>query len=219
MILVATFNLYLATRLERAIEVAASEPALAGADVLALQEADETAAHRMADALRLGYVYYPALVHPRTRRNFGPALLSRWPIVDDRRLELPHIGLTGMPRIAVAATLQLRDQPVSVYVVHFGTMREILPNQQKAQAQRVLADAAARPGPAIIAGDLNRKSLGALFQSAGWRWVTREVGRTHLVWSFDHVFLRGFDGARVRAGSVRAALAASDHRAVWAEVG
>jgi hypothetical protein len=32
------------------------------------------------------------------------------------------------------------------------------------------------------------------------------------------VFVRGIDGAGTRAGSIRAALTASDHRAVWAEV-
>ena len=215
---IVTFNLYFAERIERAIAVARAEPDFAGADVLALQEADEAAAQRFADALGLGFVYYPALRHPRTGRNFGPALLSRWPIEEDRRLDLPHSGLSSMPRIAIGGSLRIAGEPVHVYVVHFGTMREMLPLHQNAQARTVLRDAAARPGRAVIAGDLNRKGIGRLFEAEGWRWVTRDVGRTHRVWSFDHVFLRGFDGAETRFGSVRAALEASDHRAVWARI-
>ena len=215
---IATFNLYLAERIDRAIAVAQAEPNMAAADVLALQEADEAAAHRMAEALGLGFVYYPALRHPRTGRNFGPALLARWPIEEDRRLDLPHSGIGSMPRIAIGASLRIGGELVAVYVVHFGTMREMLPLHQNAQARMVLRDAAARPGPAVIAGDLNRKGIGRLFEAEGWRWITRDVGRTHRVWSFDHVFLRGFDGAMTRFGSVRAALEASDHRAVWAQI-
>ena len=215
---IATFNLFFAKRIDRAIAVARAEPNLAAADVLALQEADETAAHRIAEALGLGFVYYPALRHPRTGRNFGPALLARWPVEADRRLDLPHTGLSSMPRIAIGAGLRIGSELVTVYVVHFGTMREMLPLHQNAQARMVLRDAAGRPGPAVVAGDLNRKGIGRLFEAEGWHWVTRDVGRTHLVWSFDHVFLRGFDRTTVQAGSVHAALAASDHRAVWARI-
>ena len=214
----ATFNLYFADRLDRALRVAAEEPFLAGADLLALQEADADAAHRMADRLGLSVAYHAAARHPRTGRDFGPALLSRWPIQEHRRLELPHSGLHGLPRIAVAATVLVRGQPVLAYSVHFGTMREILPGQQAAQARVVLEDAARRPGPAVVAGDLNRKGLGRLFVEQGWSWLTRDVGRTHLVWSFDHVFVRGLNHGRAASGSVRAALGASDHRAVWAEI-
>ncbi|HEX9755451.1 MAG TPA: endonuclease/exonuclease/phosphatase family protein [Gemmatimonadales bacterium] len=215
---IATLNLWHGSRLERAISVARADPGLAEADVLALQESDEQAAERFASALGMGYLYYPAVIHYRTGRHFAPALLSRWPIVDHRRVDLPHLGLWGMRRIAVAATLLVRNQPVIAYAVHFGTLREILPPQQNAQARAVLLDAAAGSGPALVAGDLNRKGIGRLFQAAGWRWITRDVGRTHRIWSYDHVFVRGFDGAAARSGTVRAALAASDHRAVWAEV-
>lgn len=214
---VATYNLFFASEVERALAVVQSDPDLAQCDLIALQEADEGAAQRLADGLGVGYVYYPALRHPRTRRHFGPALLSRWQVIEDARLELPHSGLHGMPRIAVRATIETRDTPVTVYAVHFGTMREIFPWQQAAQARRVLEDAAMRPGPAIIAGDLNRRGLGRIFETHGWHWATRDVGWTHHVWSFDHVFLRGLTGP-CRAGSVPAGLIASDHRAVWASI-
>ena len=214
---VATFNLHFSNRLARALEVIQGDPQLSGADVLAVQEADERAVEHLADLLGAGYVYYPAVLHRRTRRNFGPALLSRWPIVADQKLILPHVGVHGMQRIAVSAAIEVRGERVDVWVVHFGTMREILPHQQAAQA-RAVVEAIESEGPAIVAGDLNRKGVGRVFEAAGWHWPTRHVGRTHLIWSFDHVFVRGFGGTRHAAGAIDAALEASDHRAVWAEL-
>ncbi len=214
---VATFNLHFSNRLAHAAEVVRRVPELAGADLLALQEADERAVEHLADLLGAGYVYYPAVLHRRTGRNFGPALLSRWPILGDRKLILPYVGIHGMQRIAVSAAVEVRGHRVDAWAVHFGTMREILPHQQAAQA-RTVVEAIEHQGPAIVAGDLNRKGIGRVFEAAGWHWLTRRIGRTHLIWSFDHVFARGFDRRAGTAGSVDAALAASDHRAVWAEL-
>jgi endonuclease/exonuclease/phosphatase family metal-dependent hydrolase len=214
---IATYNVCHGHRLEGAVAVALAEPALAEADVLALQECDQRAAERFATALGMNYLYVPGPVHYWTRRHFAPALLSRWPIQNGRCVELPHHGVWRLRRVAVAATLAVRGQSIAAYAVHFGNMREILPAQQSAQVRALLVDATG-PGPALVAGDLNRKGLGFLFQAAGWRWITRDVGRTHLIWSFDHVFAKGFDDAAARAGSVRAALTASDHKAVWAEL-
>jgi endonuclease/exonuclease/phosphatase family metal-dependent hydrolase len=214
---IATYNVCHGRRLERAIAVALAEPSLAQADVLALQECDQRAAEQFATALGMNYLYVPGPVHYWTRRHFAPALLSRWPMQSGRCVDLPHHGLWQLRRVAVAATVLVRDRAVSAYAVHFGNMREMLPRHQSAQVRALLLEAAG-PGPSLVAGDLNRKGLGALFQAAGWRWITQDVGRTHLIWSFDHVFVKGFDGGPARAGSVQAALTASDHRAVWAEV-
>ena len=214
---IATFNICHGRRLERAVAVARAEPGLAQADVLALQECDQRDAERLATALGMSYCYVPGPVHYWTGRHFAPALLSRWPLRDGRSVDLPHHGIWRMRRVAVAATVMVRGAAMSAYAVHFGNMREILPSQQSDQVRALLREATGT-GPALVAGDLNRKGLGALFQAAGWRWITREVGRTHLIWSFDHVFVKGFDGAATRAGSVRSALTASDHRAVWADI-
>jgi endonuclease/exonuclease/phosphatase family metal-dependent hydrolase len=214
---VATYNLHFSDRLADAARVVRQVPQLGEADALILQEADERAVEHLADLLGAGFVYYPAVLHRRTGRNFGPAVLSRWPIVADRKLILPHLGLHGMQRIAVSVAIEVGGRRVDVWGVHFGTMREILPHQQAAQA-RVVVDAIDHDGAAIVAGDLNRKGVGRVFEAAGWHWLTRQVGRTHLIWSFDHVFVRGIRAAGASAGSVPAALLASDHRAVWAEM-
>jgi endonuclease/exonuclease/phosphatase family metal-dependent hydrolase len=217
---IVTYNLQHARRLDRALEIMRSEAELSSADVISIQEADERAVALLADALGFEPAWYPAAIHPRTGRHFAPAVLSRWPIESHQLLDLPHPGLHGLRRVAVRAQIRKPSGREFEFVsVHFGTMREILPRQQLAQARDVLKAVAEVRGPLIVAGDLNRRGLGRAFEESGFQWVTRDIGLTHHIWSFDHVFVRGVAAQAARAGSVRAALAASDHRAVWAELG
>ena len=53
-------------------------------DILLLQEVDLRSAVIVAESLDYSYVYYPAAIHPATERQFGLAVLSPWPIRDDR---------------------------------------------------------------------------------------------------------------------------------------
>jgi endonuclease/exonuclease/phosphatase family metal-dependent hydrolase len=216
---VASYNIELARRLDGVLRVLEAEPRLGGADVLALQEADEAAVERIAEALRFGVAYYPSATHPTTGRNFGPAILSRWPLVAHGKLPLPGLGRTrGLLRVAVRATLLVRGAPIRCYSAHLGTLWEMTPAAQDAQAAAVAQDAADAREPVLVLGDLNRYGAGRVFERVGFDWITRGVGRTHWAWSFDHVFARGLAGGW-RAGAVPAALAASDHKAVWAELG
>src|ERR671911_614716 len=61
---VVTFNVKFARQIERAIRVLREDPALRGADLIALQEMDAEGVERIARALRMDYVYYPAVRHP-----------------------------------------------------------------------------------------------------------------------------------------------------------
>ena len=213
---VATYNVELVRRPEAVLDLLEREPRLGQADILALQEADEALVEQAARRLGMGYVFYPSMVHPLTDRNFGPAILTRWPLLDDGKVPLPGRGWTrGTRRIAVRATIQMPGVRLRVYDVHFSTMWEMLPSAQDAQARAVVEDAASSDIPVLVAGDLNRMGAGHVFARAGYEWPTRGVGRTHHVWSFDHVFVRGITPAGVTAGSVDEALATSDHRAVW----
>jgi len=213
---IVTYNLHFANRIDRALEVIRSESELSVADVFSLQEVDGPAVDRVATALGMHSAWYPAAIHFRTGRHFAPAVLSRWPIIEHRLLELPHPGLHGFRRVAVHARIEREPgDHLDVVAVHFGTMREILPSQQEGQARVVIEAFADRSEPLIVAGDLNRMGLGRVFESKGFDWVTRRVGLTHLIWSFDHVFTRGLHFKAARTGSVKAALRASDHRAVW----
>src|SRR5439155_273313 len=77
----------------------------------------------------------------------------------------------------------------------------------------ILADAALYPR-VVVSGDMNSRGIGKEFRAAGFLWPTEHNPRTHLVFNWDHVFLKGFahtDGA----GVVSDTLGASDHRPVW----
>ncbi len=215
---VATYNVELVKQGGAVLSLLEREPRLGAADILALQETDEVLVAKAAELLGGHYVYYPSMLHPVTERNFGPAIISRWPIVEDAKVPLPGRGWNrGSRRIAVRTTLLVRGRRIRFYNLHLSTMWEMLPSGQDAQAQAVVDDAAGSGDPVLIAGDLNRMGAGRVFARAGYHWLTRDVGPTHHVWSFDHVFLHGLEPRGIRAASVTEALQTSDHRAVWTE--
>lgn len=215
----ATYNIQLGRHLDRVEAVVRRAPALAAADILALQEADEAAVERLAGSA-YAYAYYASARHPSSNRNFGPAILSRWPILDHGKVILPSADRgQGLLRIAVWARLMVHGAPLHVYTLHLSTLWESTFGGQDAQARAVVQDASAGLDPVLVIGDLNRRGAARVFERGGYRWLTRDVGRTHLFWSFDHMFARGVALTRVAAGSVPDGLGASDHRAVFAEVG
>jgi endonuclease/exonuclease/phosphatase family metal-dependent hydrolase len=213
---VASFNIAWARKMDEAIALIQADSGLAGADLLMLQEMDEASAAQAAQALGMHYVYYPANLHPRTDRNFGNALLSRWPIEDDRKLILPHTSWQlGTQRIAVLGSVRIDDERVLLVAPHFGTIVEIFPWGQRDQA-RTLLDAVETFNHVIVAGDFNTGGLSALFQERGFSWPTDDIGDTHHIWSFDHIFARGF--IPIGRGKVEHVGDISDHKPVWADL-
>jgi endonuclease/exonuclease/phosphatase family metal-dependent hydrolase len=215
---VVSFNIRYAQEIPRATALL-RRPPLAGADLIALQEMDETGVDRIARSLGLDYVYYPATIHPTTGRYFGPAILSRWPIERSWKVILPHPSRTrGQRRTATAAIVRIRDVPVLAYAVHLETPVQITPGEREDQARTILADAASFAGPVVIAGDFNGEEIGLTMRRAGYRWLTDGVGPTVSFFSWDHIFARGLRPARPgpSAGVVRRTNGASDHRPVWA---
>ena len=83
------------------------------------EEMDEDGVQRIATALGMSYAYYPAVHHPVDKKDFGPALLARWPIEDDRKVILPHLSLSRRAqRVAVTGRGQHRGEMVQLYAVH-----------------------------------------------------------------------------------------------------
>ncbi len=214
---VVSFNIKLADRIGPAIEVL-RDGALRDADVISLQEMDETGVERIARALDLNYIYYPGTIHPSRQRYYGPAILSRWPITETRKLILPHESWTRHQRRNVtAATVTVRGSCLRVYAVHLETQAQASSRQREDQVDVVLADAATTDCPVIIAGDFNSKGIGRYLEWKGFAWPTEHVGSTITVFSWDHIFARGLavpDSAA--AGKVKEVHGASDHRPVWA---
>ncbi|HEY3221637.1 MAG TPA: endonuclease/exonuclease/phosphatase family protein [Gemmatimonadales bacterium] len=213
---VVTLNLKYARRVERAIYAFQSYAPLRGADIIMLQEMDAPATQRIAAALGMAYVFYPAGVHPRTHRDFGNAILSRWPITADQKLLLPHLGrLRHGQRIATVASIQVGTQTIRLYCLHLGTPSDIGWAKRRDQARAVLADAAAYP-LAIVAGDMNSHGIGKEFRDAGYLWPTEHDSFTTGVFNWDHIFLKGFSSPPEGAGVARDTLEISDHFPVWA---
>jgi endonuclease/exonuclease/phosphatase family metal-dependent hydrolase len=217
---IVTFNTHFAERVDQQIELFQSDSDLRAADVVALQEMDEQSVARIATILGFNYVYYPATFHPSAGKNFGNALLARWPIDDDQKIVLPHLGgRHHTQRAAVEGTVRIGDQRVRVFVVHLGTLLEIGFHGQEEQAEAVLQAADTSSYPVIIAGDLNSHRTGKVFERAGFEWPTKSLGRTYSLFDFDHILIRGLEVASGSpAGIVPDPGHTSDHRPVWAEL-
>jgi endonuclease/exonuclease/phosphatase (EEP) superfamily protein YafD len=218
---IVAFNVKLGRRIDRAIEVLQSD-SLRGADVITLEEMTDVAADSIARGLQLNYAYYPSFIHPTDHTYFGPAVLSRWPIVRSWKLFLPHRSRTrGQIRTATAADVVIRGDTTRVYAVHLETAAGASDLTQADQARAVIADAAGFDGPVIIGGDFNSYGVGVVFTRAGYRWLTKYLERTISYFAWDHIFVRGLEPLRSdysSAGVVRDVRGASDHHPVWAVV-
>ena len=212
---VASFNVEHGLEIETALEVILDDPGLRDAEILLLQEMDSEGTERIADALGMEWVYYPATI--RNGREFGNAVLSRWPIVHDEKLILPYLALYGRTqRTATVATLDIDGILVRTYSVHLATPVNQLLEARKQQMNTVLADAADHPY-VIIGGDMNSNSIPELAQEEGYFWPTREGPRTAWFARVDHIVFKGlvppWSGD---SGTTMDTRGASDHLPVWA---
>ncbi|MEP6688974.1 MAG: endonuclease/exonuclease/phosphatase family protein [Gemmatimonadales bacterium] len=216
---VVTFNIKLARRINRAIEVLRSD-SLYDADILALEEMDDAGVDRIARALRLNYVYYPGSIHPTDHKYFGPAILSRWPIERSWKLLLPHEGrIRHQRRTATGAEIRVRGRRIRVYAVHLETPFKVSDADREDQARTILGDASDFDGPVVIAGDFNSYGVGQVLVRGGYRWLTARLDPTISYFSWDHIFVRRLSPAQpFSAGVVKQVRGASDHRPVWAVV-
>jgi endonuclease/exonuclease/phosphatase family metal-dependent hydrolase len=214
---VVSFNIEYALRVDSAIAVLAGDPALRNADVILLQEMDERGTRRVADTLGMAYVYYPAVFRFNTQRDLGNAILSRWPIVEDRKIVLPHLArIVHSVRAATAATIRVGEALVRVYSLHLGTMAGLAQAARRDQLQAVLADAGRYPR-VVIGGDLNDPGIGRIARDMGYTWPTQRGPATTRIGRLDHILLKGLSSPdSAAAGTVLDVRSASDHLPVWA---
>jgi len=214
-----TFNVEYALRVDRALAALRDHPRLREADLVALQEMDAPGVEAIASALGLNYVYYPASVHPKHRRDVGNAILSRWPIESTAKIPLPHRSrLLGQSRLATRAVVLVAGRRVRVYSLHLGAPLGNSPGHRRDQIDVGLCDAQDSPDAVVVAGDFNSRGLGERLAAKGYTWLTSQIGPTTRRFSFDHVFVRGLPFQEARAGVARDVRDASDHRPVWVEL-
>lgn len=222
---VVTWNIAFAKEVEQAIEEFRVNEELQGAGIILLQEMDEAGTEAIARELNYDYVYYPASIHSRHDRNFGNAVLSKWPILDSEKIILPHQNPTNEQiRIAVRALLSVEGHEVPVYSVHTETFW--LGSQGRNDQFAYLAD---RYGPdnefVIAGGDFNtvtpasRASLDERFRQVDMARVSEGAGETKSIgtvgFTLDHIYARGL--YPLATGVVDEA-EASDHKPVWVDL-
>jgi endonuclease/exonuclease/phosphatase family metal-dependent hydrolase len=222
---VVTWNIAFAKEVEQAIEEFRVNEELQGAGIILLQEMDEAGTEAIARELNYDYVYYPASIHSRHDRNFGNAVLSKWPILDSEKIILPHQNPTNEQiRIAVRALLSVEGHEVPVYSVHTETFW--LGSQGRNDQFAYLAD---RYGPdnefVIAGGDFNtvtpasRASLDERLRQVDMARVSEGAGETKSIgtvgFTLDHIYARGL--YPLATGVVDEA-EASDHKPVWVDL-
>ena len=213
---VVAFNIAFARHTAGAIDLLRSRPGLAGADLILLQEMDAPSTEAVAESLGLSWVYYPSVLHPTSDRDFGNAVLSRWPIIADRKIILPHLArVRSSQRVAVAATVMTDRGPVRVYSVHLATLIGNGPAARRDQLSTVLADADSFP-TVLIGGDFNSETVAEVALERGYAWPTRGLPHTNSWWTFDHVLVRGLALAADSAMGVAGNGGTSDHNPIWA---
>ena len=213
---VVSFNIEYAREAKRAARILRSVASLRDADVILLQEMTAPTTKLIADSLGMHYIYYPAIYNRVVRHDFGNAILSRWPIVEDTKLILPSKSrYAKTQRIATAATIDVTGRRVRVYSTHFGTPLDLGREGRAAQLRFVLDDAARYP-QVILGGDMNSADIGLVAREAGYLWPTDTIRKSNQGGRLDHFFLRGFaplDSAGVGMHYVPPVI--SDHSPIW----
>jgi len=219
-------------------------------DVLALQEADERTkrsgghhvAKELAEQMNMHWAHEPARIPrgvPPVKRQWwldfeepidlndsgdtGVALLSRLPLADVKRIELPWHECQWRPKLAIAATISVGPQQLRLFNAHIDPHAAI--NGQLAQLEVVAAEAEAATVPTIILGDFNTLSrqkcidTRKFLESQGYTtpyptgMATWRGGglRMHADW----IFVRG---VKIERWGVARPLNVSDHWPIWAEI-
>jgi len=226
---VVSWNIQYSEQVAQALRELNKNPRLAAADILLLQEMEPTGSERIAKALGFHFVHGSASVNPHHGKLFGNAVLSRWPIVGDQVLILPHETLlTGHRRIAVAADIDLGGgRTLRAVSIHTATM---VMDQDKrlAQARAAIDSLGGLEGRSLIGGDFNTVSE---YEVTALRQVMRRLGQTTVrlpdgptirnrfkklpgsVPVLDHLFCRGLTAG---VTGVERQTTASDHYPIWA---
>lgn len=222
-LLVVSWNVQFGVGAQAAADALLGSAELQAADFVLLQEMDEQGTALIAEAVGLNYVYVAASVHPQTGRNFGNAVLSRWPLTDPGVVTLPYKStLQGQPRQVVHAVAHLGEFRLRACSVH--TEVPTLSSPKRLRQFAAIGDVAHawERDALVIGGDFNtltRRGVAAVtarLAPIGAHRVTEGAGPTlrrgGREFALDHIYARSLTP---RSCGVVAGLDASDHRPLW----
>ena len=223
---------------------------LPAVDLLALQEADKSTvragglhvARELAAEMNMRWVHaaagIPRGIKPVDRQwwldfeepielfdegDTGVSIISRYPVENVTRIDLPWKECLWRPRLAMAGTIRIGDKTIRVVNVHVDP--HAASGGQLEQLEVIAQHTHEFHGPAIILGDFNTLSkrkctdTRRFMEQRGYTtpFVTgtatwRGAGlRLHADW----IFIRGL---KVERFGVARPLNSSDHWPIWAEV-
>ena len=223
---VVTWNIQFGVEVAAAAEALLHDDELRGADIVLLQEMDEVGTETIARTVGLNHVFASSGVHSRTGRQFGNAVLSKWPLRDPEVVRLSHrSAVQGQDRIAVRATVAVGADDVDACSVHTEVPSLSPPKRRRQFDEVVEATERWAPERLIVGGDFNTltsrgvalvtermRRIGAERVSAGAGTTLRRAGRE---FTLDHVYARGV--VPLDRGVVHG-IAASDHRPLWVQL-
>ncbi|WP_162144537.1 endonuclease/exonuclease/phosphatase family protein [Ectobacillus panaciterrae] len=150
----------------------------ADADIISLNEVDKHFARRsdfadqaqfLADELNMEYVYGPAVTikTPGGRdRQFGNALLTRFPIVKSQNHPFDFLPNFAEDRALLEVRMKIEEQEITAFVTHL-SLATFLHRKQSEFILQKIEDTA---GPSFVMGDWNMSPL-----SRTWRRMTQRL--------------------------------------------
>jgi endonuclease/exonuclease/phosphatase family metal-dependent hydrolase len=240
----------IAEHIKQAADAFSAGRLLPKVDVLALQEADKRTvrtgghhvANELATLLEMNWVHAPAGIprgiKPVARQwwldfeepielhdpgDTGVALLSKLPLTDVTRIDLPWMECPWRPRLAMAGTILIGEQQLRIFNAHVDP--HAAANGQLAQLEVIAEQAVNTSLPTIILGDFNTlsekkcketrryiesKGYKSAFPSGTATWRGAGI-RLHADWVFTK-------GVVVERWGVAKPLNVSDHWPVWVEI-
>lgn len=239
-----------AENIRRAARVLSDGVRLPPADIIALQEADKETARaggrhvtrELAELLQMSWVHVsagiPRGIEPKDRQwwlNFeeqiglhdggdtGVSLLTRFPMEDITRIDLPWNDCPWRPRLSVGATIRVGPKVLHIFNSHIDPHSSV--NGQLDQVEVVLNHAEKFNEPTIVLGDFNtlsrRKCIDTrrLLEERGYTTpfptgtpTWRGAGlRLHADW----IFVRDLNVIRWGVGR---GITVSDHWPIWVQI-
>lgn len=225
---VVSFNIKLGQKIEQATQELQENEGLRDADIILLQEMNAEAVEFLARRLKYNFIYYPASIHTKHDKDYGNAILSRWPIKDPQKIILPYEHpFRKLKRIAAVATIVVGEYEILTYCVH--TEMFWLNNPKRLeQAEAIIASVPPGVKYVIVGGDFNTElprlveETESVFDKAGFTRVSGGIGFTSqadplglIQFELDHIFVKGL--TLVESGKLENTRA-SDHLPIWAVV-
>jgi endonuclease/exonuclease/phosphatase family metal-dependent hydrolase len=226
---IVTYNVHgpLPEAVEAVYSVLQANEQLRDAHVWALQEVRTSRTRNFARemAQRLGMNYAHAIARPRGGGWEGLSFLSRLPISEVERLELPHLDTGERLRIGLFATISFGDKAIRFCNVHLPIRMN---HEKRAEQLRLILDSFDQNQvPAqIVIGDFNtisgslRRICHTVLENRGFATPFEGNAKTYqhyflLRFKLDWIYLKGLG---VLEHGIEQRVTASDHRPVWVDV-